>query len=700
MAGLSAIQPVVAGDEPPSEGMIRAGVSYGAAGRYLNLYATMRDDTREFTDRVFFSINESEYDMEPFAYDNEIEDALQYNYIMSGLEYGIYIVKFFHQNSTDTYEYESNYTVNVTAYEFNPVDSTNFRYNRIGNTNELKFEAYWSNDELSENVENVELNINGTSDAMNWDECAEKYYLVKNFGFDNENTYNFSISFLLDDKNYQTANKSVWTYNYTTTSNFYASLHPLYNPDSLDFNVLLTYNTWQNVAPVLILEIDGINQSLEPKFENQNFFQCEDIETIDWTIYQNLGMYSIMDLEVGVNHTINVHAFDGINWVSRNIMDNETLITPPAIEDFTIDVLDWSMEKGDWGTSNFTVDINVTCPYVTEAYWQDDAYITFYGPWTNIPIYQSMTPQDWNDHDFSDGKIFHLSYIKWEIEEGYGELTAHFSIFYHNLTTPSAYGHFMSSNHTFSISKTSIAEFVINKQDWFVYETGYESIYQDSPYSNSEGSSYSLIKVADFGYELGLNYLDLEFFDWNECTETWDYYCPNSNFFLQSYNFNNFSFPSYVKNVSMRLWINIDDNSSIEDWIFLPLGNISDYMEDFGKDYFEDNIKISSNSVEISASLGDGAYIESVEYDKDGFLVDYSLNWDFGNYHTFMTYTRLIDSGNGDIPVSVAVKRDISGMTVPIIILVLGISIGGVVLAYISGQFPKFNSIFDKFKKK
>ncbi|MHA1674002.1 MAG: hypothetical protein ACTSYI_10280 [Promethearchaeota archaeon] len=699
MVGLSATQPALAGEGHTTDGMIRAGISYGEAGRYLNLYATMLDSTGEFTDRVYFTINESEYDMEPFSYDGKIDNALEYYYLLSGLNYGFYVVKFFHQNSTDVYEFKNNYTVNITAYEFNVVDSTTFWYNRMGNTNELRFEAYWNNEELMEEIEDVRLNIDGSSETMILDECTQKHYFTKDMGIHNENTYNFSISFLLDSENYQTANKSVWTYNYTETSDFQASLFPLYNPGTLDFNVYLSYRTWQNIEPVLILEVDGENQTLETKFIIPNLDQ-----NIKWSYTQELGMYPITGLEAGVNHTINVHAFDGINWISRNLMDNETLATPPEVEDFSIEVINWETKTGDYSyTSNFEIEILVTCPYITDTY-QDYARMSLYGPWTSDPVFLTLTPIDWNDDDFSDGKLYNLTYTNWWGKEGFGELTGNFSIFYHNITgSNSVYGHFMSSNYTFSISKTPVAEFGLNKQEWFVYETGFESIYRDSPYLNQEGSSYSLIRVVDFGYELGVNYLDLEIFNWNECTEVWDYiHLSNNDYFLQNYRYYNFSAPSFVKNVTTRIWINLEDNSTIEDWVFLPLGNISNYLEDFGQDYFEDNMKISSNSVEISANLGDETFSESILLNQNGFLEEYSMNIDYGNYHTYMTYTRLIDHGNGIIPEAVVVTGDNenAGLTAAIVILVSGISIGGVGLAYISNQFPKFNNLFDKFKKK
>lgn len=678
MMGIKITQPVLAEEGEDSDIMTYAGAYYNEKGRYLSLTAIMYSSSGEFNVKVNFTINETEYVMNPYFYSGS-ENYLHYNYYLCGLDYGVYEIKFFFQNSTDTYEYQNNFTVNITEFEFDVVYYTNFGYNRIGNTNNMKFYAYWNSEELKKEIENVNLNINGTSEAMNWDDCAERYLFVKDFGIHNPNKYNYSISFTLGNENYQTGNYSFYSKNYTETSSFGASIHPLYTPGSLDFNVELTYQTWQNVEPTFILEIDGENQTLEPKFDMESIFQCGELPDIDWTYSQDLGMYSITGLEEGENHTINVYAFDGVNWNSQNLMDKETFSIPPAIEDFAIDVLNWNITSGT-SLSTFNIAINVTCPYVTNACWQDDAYMSIYGPWTQTSVYKSMTPDDSNDHDFSDGKIYNLTKEKWGYKEGFGELTGKFHIFYHNQTTSPTYGNYISSNYTFSISETPVAEFGVKKDDWFVYEIHHESIYQDCKYCNYEDSYYELIRVRDIGYELGVNYLDLEYYDWDKCNETWIYDCPYYNYDLQTYYLSHFSLPSYASNVTKRIWINVNDNSSIYNWEFLPLNNISNYLEDYSRPYFEDIVKISSKSVEISANWGDAQNNKVVEFDKKGFLKESSNIVDYGEYHSYMYYTKLINYGNGDIPDNIKPKINIG--TISIVIIILAISIAGVIIIY------------------
>ncbi len=699
MMGINTTQPVLAGDDGITEGMSNARVYYYEDSRILNLKATMRSSSGEFNDRVYFTINETNYDMDPYIYVEGNKNILQYNYYLTGLDYGIYEIKFFHENSTGTYEYEKNFTVNVTAFEFDVLDYTNYGYNSIGyHTNNLSFYAYWNNEELNEEIENVQLNIDGTSEAMNWDDCTKKYLFVKDFGVHNPNTYNYSISFSMGKENYQTENYSVTSVNYTEASNLWATIYPIYTPESLDFNIILTYITWQNVEPIIKLEIDGENQTIEPKFDVQNILQCEEITEIDWTNYQDLGMYSITGLEEGENHTINVYAFDGVKWHSYNLMDNETLAMPPVNEDFTIDILDWGIITPEDWYSTLTIDINVTCPYLTNAYERNQASISLYGPLTNRPLFKNMIEDDYSDADYSNGKIYNFSYTLWDTKEGFGELTGKFHIFYQNQTTTTTYGNYVSSNYTFSMSETPVAEFGINKDDWFVYESGYETTFEDCDYCNQKSYSYYLYKVVDFGYELGVNYLDLEKYNWDKCNENWVYDCPNYNNEVLNYFYNHNSLPSYVNNVSMRIWVNVNDNSSIDDWVFLPLNNISNYLEYYSREYFEDNVKTTSSSVEIKSKLGDAQFNEVIEVDKDGFLKEYSVTREYGKYYTYTSFTKLINYGNGDIPKDIRVKANI-GVTISIIVVVLGISVAGVVVTYKSNKFPQFNSFLEKFKK-
>jgi len=698
MMGINTAPPVLGGEGETTEGMSRARVYYDEAGRTLTLKATMRSSSGEFNDRVYFTINETDYDMDPYVYVEGNRNILQYYYFLSGLDYGIYEIKFFHENSTDLYEYDEIFTVNITEYDFDVVDNTNFGYNRIGyDINNMEFYAYWNNEELNEKIENVQLNIDGTSETMSWDECDERYLFVKDFGVHNPNTYNYSISFSMGKESYQTGNKSITSNNYTEGTSFWASIYPVYNSDSLDFNIKISYDTWQNVEPILILEIDGVNQTLEPKFDVQNVLQCKESSDIDWAANQELGLYKITGLAEGVNHTINAYAFDGKNWFSENLMDNETLATPPVNEDFTIDVLDWGITPKDW-YSTLNIDINVTCPYLTNAYERNQASISLYGPLINRPIFTSMWEDDYNDADYSDGKIYKFSYGIWNSEEAFGELTGKFHIFYKNQTPTITYGRYISANYTFSMSETPVAEFGINKDDWFVYETHYETKYRDCEYCNQESSSYYLYKVVDLGYELGVNYLDLEYYTWDKCNETWIYNCPNYNNDIQSYYYNHLSLPSYVSNVSTRIWINVNDNSTIGDWEFLPLNNISNYLEYVSWEYYEDNVKTSSYSVEISSKLGDAEFNGAIEFDKKGFLKEHTIYGEYGKYYTYTDYTKLINYGNGNIPETNEEKANV-GTTISIIVIVLGISVAGVVITYKSNKFPQFNRFLEKFKK-
>nr|QEE17154.1 hypothetical protein DSAG12_02986 [Candidatus Prometheoarchaeum syntrophicum] len=696
MLGLSTTRPIIAGEAEKTEGMIYAGIYYNEAGRYLSLGVTMRSSTGEFNDRIYFTINETEYTMDPFKYTGETGEDLNYNYWLSGLNYGTYEIKFFHENSTDIYEYETIFTANITEYEFHVEENTHFGYTRIGNTNNMSFYAYWDNEVLTEEIENIQLILNGTSHPMSWHECSKRFLFNLDFGIHNSNTYNYSISFSMGNENFQTENKTLTSSNNKEISFLSGSLYPLYTPDSLDFNVKVSYSTWQNVEPILKLEIDGLNQTIEPKFDLQSMFQGDQISSVDWTSTQQLGMYNISGLEEGTNHSIKVHAFDDSKWLTDDLMDNETLSTPPVNEDFTIDILNWGFTPTDWYTT-LHIDINVTCPYLTNAYERNEASLSLYGPMLNNFIFQGMGEDDYNDADYSDGKIYNFSYNFWNAEEVYGEFTGKFHIFYKNQTTTTTYGHYISSNNTFSISETPVAEFGINKEDWFLYESGYESTYRDCDYCNLKGVSYYIYRIADFGYELGVNYLDLEYYEWDKCNEKWVYDFPNYDY-LKPYYYEHDSFPTNVNNASMRIWINLNDNSSLDDWTFLPLNNISDYLEDCSRLYFEDNKDISRTSVEFSAKLGDIKFNGLLDIDRKGFLIESSSQWEYGKYFTYKDYVKLINSGNGDIPETIK-EKSTAGGSITVILLVLAISIAGVVITYRSERFPNFNRFIEKLKK-
>ncbi|MHA1857344.1 MAG: hypothetical protein ACTSWX_11130 [Promethearchaeota archaeon] len=692
------------GEDDSSDGLIYASVSYSEEGRFLSLGAIMHSSSGNFDSRIYFTVNESNYDMVPYRYVEGDKNYLLYSYTLAEPDYGIYTIKFFQENSTDTYEYEKNFTVNITEYQFDAVKLTHFGVKTNGNTNNKTFYAYWNNEKLTENIVNVRLNINGTYENMSFDNCAERYFFTKDFGLHDSNTYNYSIAFSLDDINYQTKNKSFSTYNHSETSEFNAYLTPKYNPNSLDFNVQIIYKTWQNVEPTLILEIDGINQTLEPKFDIQNFYPCGEFKDIDWTTYQKLGFYNITGLTEGVNHTINAYGFDGKKWYSRNILDNETLILPPVNEDFKVEVLKWNVTTDPVYTkSSFNIDINVSCPYVNMAYWEDKAYISLYGPWLNKPIFRQMNPYDWNDYNFSDGKLYKISIENWEVKEVFGELTAKFDIFYHNLsyTDPTAYGHYNSSNFNFSISKTPTAEFGIKKQDWFLYENNMEYTYPNCEYCDYKSSSYYLYRVADVGYELGVNYIDLEFYQWDKCKETWIYDCPdyNSVYEINDYYNRLNTYPDYLKNVSMRIWINVGDNRSIDDWIFLPKANVSDYLEGFASGFYEKYLKISSTSVEFSAVYGDANFRELTELDTNGYLKTYSISYEVSKHYSYNEYIKLLENGNGDLPTEIPKTSDeksIGGVVISILLLVFAISLGSVVMIYKTNKYPKFNEYIDK----
>ncbi|MHA1848305.1 MAG: hypothetical protein ACTSXU_11720 [Promethearchaeota archaeon] len=673
-----------------------ASVHYHECDDYLSFNVEVTSYDGNLPDSVYASLNDTiNYTLVQTYRERSPAGIYIYEYYVAHPAKGFFNVSFYSTNSSGTFKFGVTRSVNITTF-----DEAEYVVKSIGLDTEKK--GYYSNDFLfrasflecfSKDISDVVLHLNGSSYSMTWNESYEKFVYPIDFGIDDNNYYVYNVSFKFKGTTYWSNNRSLYTSTFSTVTNLWGSLYYDFSrdPNKVNFNVKLEYQTWINKKPELRFEIDGNNISVPVKFnkgyniqkEGYPFYdtvECKDEPEMDWRNYFVFGPYNISNLEPGVPHTIVAYAYDGENWVSDKILDNITYECQNTNENINIEIESYNTTI-DGNARRLEVSINVSSSYLTDINVEIFLKAIVEGPWYTTWYPASGIEVSSSDRDLSNGKLFTMKLTSYQ-RDFFGQLKFWFYFFYVNNSGGVLHAGYYNSSTIMSFSNNMTDyEMSIKPGDWFIFKSMEEE--KSCSCCDSSSTYIKLFRVVNVGYALGATFVEYDLFYWKDCPDnkTWLYKIQSSYSSLKNSKIFNYGLPANpAHNFSKREWLYEDALSSLR--YFIPLDLITKKISN------EMNYSIGLQFSTISGSTGKGSVKTgdaktTVEYSftNKGVLKrdSYSVIIDCLKYNYQFS---LIKSGHGAIPSSPGSSL-IPGYDPTIMSFALVISVIGVIMVFL-----------------
>ncbi|MHA1819293.1 MAG: hypothetical protein ACTSU2_07880 [Promethearchaeota archaeon] len=628
-----------------------------------------------------------------------------YLYSVCNLAEGSYVANFYLKNSSGTFKYSNSIQFNQTKLNMTQylIDNAKLKYNKIVSNYYLIY-IKWEN-YLCANPEAVYIKIDSEVYKASWMKFKtysnnEGYVYKYDFGDDDQLGHNISGIFTYNGKNYTIGQTTrIWTTNYSSSYSFSASLYPLYNGDlpNIEYNLFLNYRGAHNTAPTFKLEIDGHNSTLENKPysnvpEREYNDTCWYYEKFDYRRENQFGPY-YFTLPQGYNHTIKAYAVIDNNVFEWSLINNITYYKAPKDLSMNIQILDWNVSLNTFGSYQLNMRVNISCPYITTAYFKDQLYGIAETPWKSKLVNLYFHPEDWNDDDLSDGKLYFLSLGSLITDEDNGgNFKITFDFYYENYTTldfSTRYIGFWRSQ-TLELNRTSqsLPEFkpLFNKGDWFEYKSYLIShSCQCCIEENEYDVEYNIYKIVDYGVSLGVYYVDVNRYIWNSCEKEWQFVNPTdpiSPSYYDALSKYNITFP--YRNVTERYYFNNTDSTILDGLIYLG-NNISQYKEMEFQAYIQmfnpAYLKQDTSSINYDVKFGCLGMSFSVKILETKGVIQEHSSVGVSSCGDEGTYQKLINYGNGALPKDNAdvTNKRIPGYNSAILMIAMAFGVMGLI---------------------